>query len=268
MVKMGAFKIFLDGAMGGRTAALLEPYSDAPAEMGMFNFSEEELRSRVREAYAAGLEVSIHAIGDAAMERVLNVAESVYPKSQESDPWERLRKAGKRRLRIIHAMIIKEEQIERLKKLPVILDFQPGFLDDDLIFVEEKLGHERSKLFMPLGSFLRNGIAVSGGSDYPFGGKPPLSAIQCAVTRKNLSGFPHGGLWPEEAVSVYEAVSLYTKNASYCSSEESIKGTIFAGKFADMVVLDRDIFEAAPDDIKDINVIKTIVGGKAVYSTG
>jgi predicted amidohydrolase YtcJ len=150
--------------------------------------------------------------------------------------------------------------------LPVILDVQPGFLDDDVEFAEERLGKDRLKYFMPFNMLGKNGVLLAGGSDYPFGGKPPLSAIQCAVTRRTLRGRPKEGLTPEEAVTVYEAVAMYTKNASYCSSEENIKGTITPGKFADLVVLSRNIFETPPSEIADIKILKTIVAGKATFS--
>ncbi|MDR1042270.1 MAG: amidohydrolase [Clostridiales Family XIII bacterium] len=265
-VKVGSLKIFLDGALGGRTAALLEPYSDAPEETGVFNFTEEELREQMQNAYDAGLEVSVHAIGDAAMERVLNAAEAVYPLSDEANPVARLLAAGKRRLRIIHAMVIHEDHIKRLARLPVILDVQPGFLDDDAEFAEARLGKDRLKYFLPLRLFTENGVLLAGGSDYPFGGKPPLAAIQCAVTRRTLQGFPEEGLAPHEALTVFEAVAMYTRNAAYCSSEEHLKGTIATGKFADLVVLDRDVFKTPLDEIKDIKILKTIVGGEETFA--
>jgi predicted amidohydrolase YtcJ len=266
MVKIGSLKIFMDGAMGGRSAALLKPYSDAPDETGVLHFTEEELRAQIQGAYDAGLEVSIHAIGDAAMERVLNAAEAVYPLSDEEDPVKRLLAAGKRRLRIVHAMLIQKEHIGRLKRLPIILDVQPGFIDDDAEFAEDRLGPERVRYFMPHNLYMKNGILIAGGSDYPFGGKPPLAAIQISVTRKTLSGFPDGGLIPEEAVTVFEAVSMHTRNAAYCSSEEKLKGTITPEKFADFVVLDRDIFKTPLNEIADIKILKTVVGGKETYA--
>jgi hypothetical protein len=142
MVRVGGLKIFLDGSLGVRSAALIEAYSDAPNEKGVFNFTEEELGTQIRRAYDAGLEVLIHAIGDAAMERVLNAAETVYPLSDEKDPVARLLSAGKKRLRIVHAMLVREDHIERLKRLPVILDVRPGFIDDDAEFAEKRLGTE------------------------------------------------------------------------------------------------------------------------------
>jgi predicted amidohydrolase YtcJ len=265
MVKTGSLKIFLDGALGGRTAALIEPYSDAPDEKGVFNFTEEELREQIQGAWDAGLEVSVHAIGDAAMERVLNAAETVYPLSDEEDPVKRLLSAGRKRLRIIHVMLIREDHIKRLAKLPVILDVQPGFLDDDAEIAEARLGKDRLKYFLPLNMFMKNGILLAGGSDYPFGGKPPLASIQCAVTRRTLAGFPKEGLVPDEAVTVFDAVAMHTRNAAYCSSEEKLKGTITPGKFADLVVLGKDIFKTPLNEISNIKILKTIVGGKETF---
>jgi predicted amidohydrolase YtcJ len=260
MVKLGSKKIFLDGSMGGRTAALLEPYSDAPGETGIITLSEDALRELFEEAYGAGLEVSVHVIGDAAMQRVLDAAEQVYPTIDEPDPVKRLAKTDKR-LRIIHAMIIKPDHIDRLKKLPVILDVQPGFLHSDVHIAEDRLGAERVKYLMPFKTFIDNGILLTGGSDAPVDPPIPLNGIQCAVTRQDLCGFPEGGLQASEAISVYEAVAMYTKNAAFCSNEENMKGTISVGKYADFILLDRDIFEVEPKDIHKIEVLRTVVGG-------
>jgi predicted amidohydrolase YtcJ len=260
MVKLGSKKIFLDGSMGGHTAAFLEPYSDAPEEMGIFAHTEEELTRMFQEAYDAGLEVSVHAIGDAAMERVLNSAERVYPSIDETDPFKRLAQCDKR-LRIIHAALIKPAHIGRLKKLPVMLDVQPGAIHSDVQMVEARIGADRLKYLMPFRTFIDNGILLTGGSDAPVDPPIPLNGIQCAVTRRDLNGLPDAGLQADEAISVYEAVAMYTKNAAYCSNEENDKGTISVGKYADFILLDRDIFEADPQDIHNIKVVKTVVGG-------
>jgi predicted amidohydrolase YtcJ len=264
MVKLGSKKIFLDGSMGGRTAALLEPYSDAPEDKGIITHTTDELIKLFKEAYDAGLEVSIHVIGDAAMERTLDAAEKVYPVIDEVDPLKRLAKTDKR-LRIIHAMIIKPGHIERIKKLPIILDVQPGFLHSDVHIAEDRLGADRLKYLMPFKSFIENGILLTGGSDAPVDPPIPLNGIQCAVTRQDLNGFPEGGLVAEEAISVYEAVAMYTKNAAYCSNEEDIKGTISVGKYADFIMLDRDIFEVEPGEISGIKILRTVLGGDTKY---
>jgi predicted amidohydrolase YtcJ len=264
MVKLGSKKIFLDGSMGARTAAMLEPYSDAPGETGIITHTTEELTELFRDAYDAGLEVSVHVIGDAAMECALDAAEKVYPVLGECDPLKRLAKTDKR-LRIIHAMIIKPGHIERIKRLPIILDVQPGFLHSDVHIAEDRLGPDRLKYLMPFKTFIDNGILLTGGSDAPVDPPVPLNGIQCAVTRQDLGGFPEKGLVAEEALSVYEAVALYTKNAAYCSNEEHIKGTISVGKYADFILLDKDIFEVEPNEISKIKVLRTVLGGDTKY---
>jgi predicted amidohydrolase YtcJ len=262
MVKAGAKKIYLDGSLGGRTAAMRAPYSDAPDEKGSLFYTKEELVAAFREACDVGIEVSVHVIGDAAMELAIAAAEAVYPASDERCPEKRLRAAGLRRLRIIHATVADPSQIARLGRLPVILDVQPNFIHSDGAFAPDRLGPGRIKFFTPLRSYIDAGILLAGGSDAPVDPPLPFLGMECAVTRKSIDGFPAEGLVPEEALSIYESVSMYTRNAAYCSSEENVKGTISAGKYADFILLDRDIFETRPTEIHRIGVLKTVVGGK------
>jgi predicted amidohydrolase YtcJ len=265
MVKVGAKKIFTDGSLGGRTAAMREPYSDDPNTKGDILYTLEELTALLKEAYDAGIEASAHTIGDASMELLLTAAEAVYPPSDEPDPIERLKEAGLRRLRIIHACMIAPGHVERIKRLPAILDVQPGFLHSDVHIAEGRLGPDRMKYLMAFKTFIDNGILLTGGSDAPVDPPIPLNSIQCAVTRQDLTGFPEGGLTASEAISVYEAVALYTKNAAFCSSEEDVKGTISVGKYADFILLDKDIFTVEPHEISSINVLRTVLGGDTTY---
>jgi predicted amidohydrolase YtcJ len=267
MVKLGSKKIFLDGILSDHTAALLEPYADAPNERGRLLHSERELTTLFEEAYDAGLEVSVHVIGDAAMECALIAAEKVYPKISESCPEKRLKSAD-RRLRLVHAMVIAPEQVERLAKLPVILDVQPSFLRWYIHLGENLLGADRLKSLMPFQTLIDHGILLTGGSDAPVDAPTPLRAIQCAVTRRDQAGFPNGGFVPKESVSVYDAVSMYTRNAAYCSNEEDIKGTISTGKYADFIVLDQDIFTVEPNEISNIRILETVLGGASKHRSG
>jgi predicted amidohydrolase YtcJ len=265
MVKVGAKKIYMDGSFGGRTAAMLEPYSDDPKTNGNIFYSLDETVSLLKEAYDAGIEAAVHAIGDAAMERVITAAEAVYPRSDEPDPVKRLKAAGLRRLRIIHASIAIPEHIERMRHLPVIIDAQPKFIDSDGFFIHDRLGPDRTNYYLPLKSFIEAGLIATGGSDAPVDPASPLSGIECAVTRREIDGAPGSELAPEEAVSVYDAVSMYTRNAAYCSSEEDLKGTISAGKYADFILLDRDIFKVESNEISEIKVVQTVLGGDTKY---
>jgi len=152
-----------------------------------------------------------------------------------------------------------------MKKLPVILDVQPIFIRNWVHLAEERVGKERLDFFLPFKTFIDNGLIVIGGSDAPVDDVNPMIGIQCAVTRQDLTGYPPQGLCPEQAVSVFDAVAMFTKNAAYCSNEEKLKGTLEEGKYADFIVLDRNIFDTDVHDIHKIQVIRTVVGGKTVY---
>ncbi|MDR2458158.1 MAG: amidohydrolase [Clostridiales Family XIII bacterium] len=264
MVKLAGRKIFLDGSLGGHTAAMIEPFSDDPSNKGIMTQTREGLEKQFKEATEQGLDIAIHVIGDAAMELVLDVAEKVFPKIDEPCPYLRLKKAP-RRLRIIHAMIVNDEQIKRIKKLPIILEMQPFFIDSDIQIAVDRLGEDRIDTFMPMKKFYDNGILMSGGSDAPVDPAVPLNGIQCAVTRRNLKGFPENGLVIKEALNIYQAVEIFTKNAAYCAEEENIKGTLSIGKYADFIVLDKNIFETNPEEISKIRVLKTFVGGENTW---
>jgi predicted amidohydrolase YtcJ len=261
MVKVGARKIFLDGSLGGRTAAMREPYSDMPDAKGDLFYTKDSLAALFRKIYDSGLEASVHVIGDGAMELLLDAAEEVYPASDERCPEKRLLASGLRRLRVIHASVADSAQIDRLRRLPILLDVQPNFINSDGSFAPDRLG-DRLKNFTPLRSYIDAGILLAGGSDAPVDPPLPFLGIECAVTRKSVEGFPAEGLVPEEAISVYESVSMYTRNAAYCSGEENLKGTVSAGKYADFILIDRDIFEIEPTEIHSTEVLKTVVGGK------
>jgi predicted amidohydrolase YtcJ len=265
MVKVGAKKIFMDGSLGGRTAAMIEPYSDAPDEKGDLFYGLDEIVALLREAYDAGIEAAVHAIGDATMELLISAAEIVYPHIDEPDPVKRLKQAGLRRLRIIHASTIAPGHAERMSKLPILLDMQPVFINSDGSFAADRLGPDRVKRYTALKTLTEAGIIITGGSDAPVDPAMPFVGIECAVTRRRVGGTDGEELAPEEALSVYDAVSLYTRNAAYCAGEEDIKGTISEGKYADFILLDRDIFETAPSEIHTLRVLKTVVGGKTVY---
>jgi predicted amidohydrolase YtcJ len=243
---------------------MLEPFADDPNETGEMFYTLDETVALFREAYDNGFEASIHAIGDAAMERVISAAERVYPRTDEPDPVKRLRAAGLRRLRIIHASVIRPDHLERMRRLPVILDVQPNFLNSTGRCVPDRIGPDRMKYYTPIKSFMDAGILVTGGSDAPVDPALPFEGMECAVTRRGIDGYPAEGLAPQEAISAYDAVSMYTRNAAYCSSEEDVKGTISVGKYADFILIDRDIFAIEAETIHEIQVLKTVVGGKTV----
>ncbi len=253
-VLLGAKKLFSDGSLSSRSAALLEEYSDEPGTYGVLVRSQEEMNEQVLDAYQYGMEVAIHAIGDRAMDMVLNAVEHAVALC-----------GVKKRFRIIHAMLPAEGHIERMKKLPVILDVQPIFIRNWVDLCEERVGKERAKRFLPLKSYMEAGLIVTGGSDAPVEDINPFIGIACAVTRSVPGENGANCLGPEEKLSVYQAVSMFTKNAAYCTNQEKVRGTISVGKYADFVVLNKDIFTMDPEEIYTIEVKKTVVGGRVVY---
>lgn len=255
MVKYGFYKMYADGNFGGHTAALLEPFSDKPDTSGQANYTQEEMTARVRAAYERNIQVGMHVIGDRAADMFTTAIETVYHENPKPDP----------RFRMIHLSVLNEDIIQRIKKLPVIVDVQPMFIHTDMPWIEARVGAQRAPYVNPWGKLLREGIILTGGSDAPGTPHDPWEGIYAAVTRKNLSGAPEGGWYPENCISVYEALCMYTKNAAYSSYEENIKGTITAGKLADFVVIDDDIFVMDPMKIKDIKVKYTYLGGRLVY---
>ena len=257
MVKYGFYKLFVDGNLGGRTAALLEPYSDDPDTVGHCNYTQDEFTALVRAAYQRNIQVGTHVIGDRAADMLTTAIETVYNEDPKPDP----------RFRMIHMTVLNEDIIQRISKLPVIIDTQPLFIHTDMPWMYDRVG-ERSKYVNPWGRLLKEGMILTGGSDAPGTGHDPWEGIYAIVNRKDLGGTPDGGWYPENCVSVYEALRMYTANAAYSSFEEDIKGTIKEGKLADFVVLDEDIFKMDPMKIKDIKVRATYLGGKAVYERG
>ncbi|MBR0599219.1 amidohydrolase [Sinanaerobacter chloroacetimidivorans] len=264
-VKQGAYKLFTDGSLGARSASLFEPYSDDPANSGVA-IEEEKLRKKLEKAYDMGLQPAIHAIGDRALETALDLIEGVISsgKSQKHNPG-----AEKRRLpfRIIHAQMVTEGQLERMRHLPVVLDIQPVFLCTDLYWIESRLGSERIRRSYLWKTLMHAGLMLTGGSDCPVESYDPMKGIYAAVMRQDTNGFPHGGWLPEEKLTVYEAVSLFTKNIPYAEGDEDVLGTVAENKFADLVVLDQDPFSIDPAGLLDLKVLKTFVAGELVFDS-
>lgn len=256
-IKYGAKKIFSDGSLSSRTAALRDDYSDMPGERGVMVHSQESLNAEVKNAYDMGMEVAIHAIGDRALDMVLDAIENAYDPQSEN----------KNRFRIIHVQIVWPEQIERMKKLPVILDVQPGFIMNWVDIAVDRLGKERMAYMFPFRSMMDAGLILTGGSDACVVEARPLEGIECAVTRKDCRGRSENILAPDESISVFEAASMFTRNAAYCTREEEIKGTLEVGKYADLVVLDENLFEVPVETIHNIKVCRTVVAGKTVYES-
>ncbi len=251
-LKIMAVKAVLDGSVSGLTAALYDPYLHKPDDRGILLMSKEELKEIIYKIHTSGLQVSIHANGDKALDILLDVYEEVLREHPMED----------HRHRIEHCSLLNPERIERIKKLglvPVIFAAYPYYHGDKII---PAFGPERVKWLMACRSLLDAGIKVAGHSDYPASPYNPLLGIHSVVNRRTEKGLPFS---PEQAVTVKEAIRMYTINAAYTSFDENVKGSIEPGKFADLVVLEKNPLEVSKEEIKDIKVAMTIVDGKIVY---
>ena len=246
MVKIGFVKVFVDGSLGARTAALKEPYSDKPQTKGIILYTQRKLNGLISKAHRAGLQLAVHAIGDRAIETVLEAFEDAL----ETHP------RKNRRHRIEHCSVLNLKLIKRIKKLGLIASIQPHFVVSDF-WVIERVGRDRARWVYPFKALIKEGLIVASGSDCPVEPIDPLLGIWAAVARKSF---------PEETLTVEEALETYTLNAAYASFDENNKGTIEAGKFADLTVLSDDLSNIPPDEIKRVKVEMTIVNGKIVYS--
>jgi predicted amidohydrolase YtcJ len=253
-LRVGMVKVFADGSLGSQTAAMLEPYEGDPGNRGILVLSREELRRVLATAVTHGLGVAVHAIGDRANRVTLDVIEDVAAVA-----------AGRpTRWRIEHAQHITPMDRKRFQRLGVIASVQPSHIALDMDLAETRLG-SRSREAYPLRSLRDQGVRLAFGSDGPVMPMNPLLGIYTAVTRKRVTGQPPGGWHPEERITVEDAVRAYTLNAAYASGEERNKGSIEAGKLADLVVLSRDIFEASEAALLDTRVEMTVFDGAIVY---
>lgn len=255
-LRIGCLKGFVDGSLGSHTAAFLEPFTDAPDDTGLLVNEPEDLYRWTAGADAAGLQVAVHAIGDRANRIQLDVFERV---ERENGPRDR-------RFRIEHAQHLDPADIPRFAELGVVASMQPYHAIDDGRWAEDVIGRERSKTTYAFGSLLEAGARLAFGSDWFVAPATPLEGIYAAVTRRTLDGANPDGWFPEQKISVEQALVAYTRDAAYAAFEEDLKGTLEPGKLADLVVIDRDITKIPPVEIRDAAVRATIVGGKVVYS--
>lgn len=254
-LKTGLVKGFVDGSLGSHTAAFKKPYSDKPEDKGFFINSEKQLYRWIVEADKANLQITVHAIGDHAIHSLLNIYERIIIENGKKD----------RRLRIEHVQHIAIEDIKRFAELGIIASMQPYHAIDDGRWAEELIGSERIKTTYAFKSLLDAKSTVVFGSDWPVAPASPLNGIYAAVTRRTLDDKNSDGWVPEQKITVEQALSAYTTDAAYSSFDEQIKGTLAPGKLADFVILKEDITKIDVNSIKDVQVLKTYIGGVKVY---
>jgi predicted amidohydrolase YtcJ len=258
-LRIGAVKGFADGSLGSRTAYFFEPFSDEPGNHGLLGEEMQPLslmRDRMMEADAAGLQICTHAIGDQAISIVLDLYADVAKAHGGAD----------RRFRIEHAQHMAAKDFDRFAQLNVIASVQPYHAIDDGRWAEARIGHDRASRTYAFRTFLDQGVHLAFGTDWDVAPLNPLLTVYAAVTRATLDGKNPGGWFPEQKLTVAEAVEAYTMGSAYAEFQEQVKGSIAPGKLADMVLLSDDIFSIDPPKIRDVKVLKTIVGGKMVWT--
>lgn len=265
-LKIGALKAFADGSLGSATALFFEPYNDAPQTSGLAMYPEEEIRKLVLGADRAGLQLCIHAIGDKANRMILDAYAEA---ARQNPPWENTEAGASpgaaRRWRIEHAQHIHPEDFAKFARLGVIASMQPYHAIDDGRWAEKRIGHERCRTTYAFRTFLDSGVVLAFGSDWTVAPLNPMTGIYAAVTRRTLDGKHPEGWFPEQKISLEEALTAYTAGSAYAEYGEQRKGSLTPGKLADIVVLDADLFSIPVEQIPGVKVRFTILGGQVVY---
>jgi predicted amidohydrolase YtcJ len=257
-LRLGAIKGYADGSLGSRTAYMFEGFTNDPKNHGILSGEMhpiEAMRDRLTKADAAGLQICTHAIGDQAISIVLDMYDHITKTNGERD----------RRLRIEHAQHMAEKDFDRFAKLKVIASVQPYQAIDDGRWAEPFLGHDRASRTYAFRTFLDHGVRLAFGTDWDVVPLDPILTVYAAVTRATLDGKHPDGWFPEQKLTVAEAVDAYTMGSAYAEFQEKEKGSITPGKLADMVILSDDIFKIRPELIRNVKVETTIVGGKVIY---
>lgn len=253
--KIGPLKLLTDGSLGGRTAYLTIPYSDAPDTRGISVFTQSELDELIITAHTNNMRIVCHAIGDEAMRMVLESYEKAQKAKKDCDA----------RMGIIHVQITDEEIAEKFKNQNILAYIEPICINSDMHIAEERIGEKLLKTSYNYRTFCDMGIVTPMSSDCPVDSLNPIDSIYVGVNRKDFNGYPSGGWMPEERLTVEQMIRGFTIQSAYASFEENIKGSIEEGKLADFIILSEDITAINPDRLRDVYVEETYLGGRCVY---
>jgi len=251
--KIGPLKMFVDGSLGGRTAALRSPYHDAPDTRGILTMTTHAFEEMVEISHNAGMSCVVHAIGDAAMDMVL-------------DGYKKVLQGGKNALRhgIIHCQITDRQILERMAEMGVLALIQPIFLQADMKILDSRVGAKLARTSYAWATMDELGVRASYGTDAPVEDACPIANLHCAINRQDLDKMPPDGYNPAEKVGLERAIHNYTAESAFASFDENAKGRIATGFLADMAVLDKDIFAIDASEILDVKVAATILNGEIV----
>ena len=221
---------------------------------------QSRLERLALDADNAGIQLTVHAIGDEANGYLMDMLERIIEKNGDKD----------RRFRLVHAQVMTDRDIKRGGQMKIVAEVQPFHTSDDMRWMEERIGRDRSRGAYAFRRLWDSGAIVSFGTDSPGTNASryflnPMLGLYAAVTRKTLSGQPEGGWFPQEKITIEEAIKAYTLNTAYAGFEEDIKGTLEVGKLADFVVVSDNLLTMDPDSIKDVTIEMTVVGGRVVY---
>ena len=255
MYMLRAVKLYSDGALGSRGAALIAPYSDEPTSHGLLFKTDAQMRAMMEKAMRKGYQVNVHAIGDAGNRQILDGYEELVSKTATSGL----------RHRIEHAQVVALSDIPRFRQIGVIPSMQPTHATSDMNMAEQRVGPERIKGAYAWRTFLKQGSRIACGSDFPVEAPNPFYGIHAAVTRQNAASLPAAGWHKEQAMTLQEAFQCFTLDAAFAGHQENQVGSIEVGKYADFIVIDRDLFKVAPAEIRSIGVRQTWVAGKQVF---
>ena len=256
-LRTGALKMVTDGALGSRTAAMLAPYSDDPSTSGIMTMEPEKLRALAIERDKAGFQLNFHAIGDRANRVVLDVFEAAAKANGPRD----------RRDRIEHAQVVAASDFPRFARLQVIASMQPSHQTSDMRWAEQRVGPERIKGAYAWATMEKFGIRLAFGTDYDVEPITPFRGLYACVTRELPTGGPQGGWQPQEKISLDDCIRAYSSGSAYGEFMEGKKGELKAGEFADFIVLSKDLTKVTPSEYLNTKVLRTVVGGRTVYSS-
>jgi predicted amidohydrolase YtcJ len=262
MLHTGMLKGFMDGSLGSHTAALLEPYADDPKNSGLPQYDESKLKEMTKERVLAGYQIGFHAIGDKGAQMALDAFAEAGRAAKEKKV--KAANAGEDyRLRIEHVQVVTPLQIVKFRDLKVIASMQPCHLLTDMNWAEARLGEKRAAHSYAWAEFLKRGAILAFGTDYPVEPISPFRGLYAATTRKSEDGKKE--YFPEQKVTMDQAIAAYTTGSAFAEFEEKQKGQIVPGMLADFIVLDRDITVVTPQKLLQTKILRTVVGGKTVY---